>query len=63
MVNAFAYFVHVGANRFVGWIARVGGFAKWIGSVMHRYTLGLHSPAMDVAFQMQGMPKIAPVCK
>ena len=29
------------------------------GSVMHRYTLGLHSPAMDVAFQMQGMPKIA----
>jgi hypothetical protein len=27
--------------------------------VVHRYTLGLHSPAMDVAFQMQGMPKIA----
>ena len=26
---------------------------------MHRCTLGLHSPAMDVAFQMQGMPKIA----
>jgi hypothetical protein len=33
------------------------------GSVMHRYALGLHSPAMDVAFQMQGMPKIASICK
>lgn len=62
VVNALRISSHVGANRFVGSIARAVGFAQWICTTicdMHRCTLGLHSPAMDVAFQMQGMPKIA----
>jgi hypothetical protein len=65
VVNASRMSSHAGANRFIGSIARAGSFAQCVQYIMdqyygmHRCTLGLHSPAMDVAFQMQGMPKIA----